>query len=184
MTEQPAALTDLFLGKTFWFHRRWDADWWVIALFFLKLENTGLDFSHFHNIWGEGLTKLLSLVSSFISLVNLDNSGKQLYTGKFFQNFCRATQRVGGGWCTEASGFSLDHICHSVTGKTKHQFTRVELGNGRCGIAVTWLSCCLKGTVLSHNPFRASLQSVSFCTGWGGVSLGQPEHASPSECCS
>lgn len=86
-----------------------------------------------------------------------------------FPNFCRATQMVGGGRCTEASGFSLGHACHSVIGKTKHQFTRVELGNGRVGIAGTWLSCCIKETVLSHNLSRASLQSLSFCTGTGGV---------------
>lgn len=85
-----------------------------------------------------------------------------------FPNFCRATQRVGGGRCTEASDFSLGHACHSVMGKSKHQFTRVELGTGRFGTAVTWLLCCIKEAVLSHNLFRASLQSLSFCTGAGG----------------
>lgn len=55
----------------------------------------------------------------------------------------------------------------SVIGKTKHQFTRVELGNERFGIAVTWLSYCIKEIVLSQNLSRASVQSLSFCSAWG-----------------
>lgn len=82
-----------------------------------------------------------------------------------FPNFCTATQRIGGGRCTEASGFSLGHTCHSVIGKTKHQFTRVELGSGRVGIAVTWLSRCIKETVLSRNLFSLSPSALA-----GGVS--------------
>lgn len=88
------------------------------------------------------------------SLVNLDNITKQLYAGVFFQNSVEPLREVGGDRCTQVSGFSLGHTCHSVIGKTQCSFARVQLGMGAFDCSYM-AAMSHKETVLTCNFFRA-----------------------------
>lgn len=136
-----------------------------MVLFFLKLKTQGWIFHIFTEFGGEGLTKLWiwsHLLYHWWTWTTVVSAYAQASFSKFLYSHSESRW-----WQMHWSiGFSQGHTCHSVIGKTKHQFTRVELGNGRFGIAVTWLSRCIKETVLSHNLFSLSPSDTSA----GGVS--------------